>query len=73
MKRGFTPPFVRSAFAYRRKVLPGALRDAGIDRAAAEAACAAAGLDPARRLEQLDAPEMLALHAALPAAPGIPA
>ncbi len=55
--------WVRAVFAYRRKVLPGALRDAGITREQAEAACAAASIDPARRLESLSAPELLSLHA----------
>jgi len=63
--------FSRTVFAYRRKVLPGCLADAGWTRAAAHAACTVAGLDPARRLESLDAPELLALHAAL-AAPTAP-
>lgn len=56
----------RAVFAYRRKVLPRALMDLGHDRATAEGACAAAGIDPARRLESLDAPELTALHARLP-------
>ena len=68
--------FVRAAFAYRRKVLLGALRDAGCFagaataevRAAVDSACRTARLDPARRLEDLGADEMLALHAALTAA-----
>ena len=55
--------WVRAVFAYRRKVLPGALRDAGLTRDAVEAACARAGIDPARRLEGLDAAELLVLHA----------
>jgi 16S rRNA (adenine1518-N6/adenine1519-N6)-dimethyltransferase len=55
----------RTVFAARRKVLTRALRDAGSERDAAEAACQACGLDPARRLEQLDAPELLALFRAL--------
>ncbi len=55
--------WVRAVFAYRRKVLPGALRDAGITREHAETAIAAAGLDPARRLESLSAAELLLLYA----------
>ena len=54
----------RNVFAYRRKVLPGALRDGGMDRPRAEAACAAAGLDSQRRLEGLDEQELVALYAA---------
>lgn len=60
--------FCRAAFAYRRKVLPAALRDAGWTREQAQVACAACGLDPARRLEGLDAPELAALFAVLPPA-----
>lgn len=56
--------FVRRLFSARRKVLPGALRDTGMTRPAGEAACRACGLDPSRRVEQLDAPELLALFAA---------
>lgn len=59
----------RRVFSARRKVLPGALRDAGRDggmtRAAAEDACRACGLDVSRRLEQLDATELLVLYGAL--------
>lgn len=68
---GFTG-WVRAVFAYRRKVLPGALRDAGWTRDVAMAACASAGLDPARRLEGLGAAELLALHASLPEPPCAP-
>lgn len=64
--------FCRNAFAYRRKVLPAALRDAGWTREQATAACAACGIDPARRLEGLDAPELAALFAALPSSPERP-
>jgi 16S rRNA (adenine1518-N6/adenine1519-N6)-dimethyltransferase len=59
------PVWCRQLFAYRRKVLVRALRDAGVVRETAEAACAAVGLDPARRVENLDSPELIALHAAL--------
>ncbi|MBN8492953.1 MAG: hypothetical protein J0M00_16190, partial [Burkholderiales bacterium] len=62
---GFTT-WVRTVFAYRRKVLPRALMDTGLARDAAEAACRAAGLDPGRRLESLDAPELIALSTRLP-------
>lgn len=54
----------RAVFAYRRKVVPGALRDAGMTRERAEALCATVGIDPARRLEGLDAPELVALFSA---------
>ncbi len=63
------PAWCRRVFSARRKVLPRALRDAGSAKEAAEAACAACGLALDRRLEQLDAEELLALHAAL-GAPG---
>jgi 16S rRNA (adenine1518-N6/adenine1519-N6)-dimethyltransferase len=53
----------REVFAYRRKVIPGALRDAGLAREQGEAACAALGIDALRRLESLDAPELVALYA----------
>ena len=56
--------WVRRLFSARRKVLPGALRDAGMTRPHAEASCRAAGLDTARRVEQLASAELLALHAA---------
>jgi 16S rRNA (adenine1518-N6/adenine1519-N6)-dimethyltransferase len=58
----------RDVFAYRRKVLPGALRDAGLPRADAEAACGACGLDPLRRLEMLSPVELVALFQASAAA-----
>ncbi len=58
----------RKVFSARRKVLPGALRDAGLTRMDAEAACEACGLDQTRRLQDLDAPELLALFALLPPA-----
>ncbi|MFM2091739.1 MAG: hypothetical protein RLZZ127_2228 [Planctomycetota bacterium] len=58
------PMWCRQVFAYRRKVLVRALRDAGATRDGAERACAAAGLDPGRRIENLDSPELIALHAA---------
>lgn len=61
--------FCRNVFAYRRKVLPGCLADAGWTRDAAHAACAAVSIDPTRRLEGLSADELLALYAALPAVP----
>ncbi|MBA2481040.1 MAG: hypothetical protein H0V44_10270 [Planctomycetes bacterium] len=60
----------RSVFSARRKVLPGALRDAGMTRAAAEDACRSCGIDPARRLENLDASELLALFGAVLALAG---
>ncbi len=55
----------RAIFAYRRKVLARAVMDCGHQRAVAEAACAAAGLDAGRRLESLDAAELVTLHARL--------
>jgi 16S rRNA (adenine1518-N6/adenine1519-N6)-dimethyltransferase len=55
----------RTVFAARRKVLTRALRDSGVSRDLAAAACRACGLDPARRLENLDAAELVALCAAL--------
>ncbi|HYE05488.1 MAG TPA: 16S rRNA (adenine(1518)-N(6)/adenine(1519)-N(6))-dimethyltransferase RsmA [Planctomycetota bacterium] len=63
------PGWCRRVFAARRKVLPRALRDAGSAKDVAEAACAACGLALDRRLEQLGADELTALHAAL-GAPG---
>jgi len=54
----------RDVFAYRRKVLPGALRDAGLPRDAAERACRACGYDLQRRLEELSALELVALFIA---------
>lgn len=55
----------RAVFAARRKVVVRALRDHGVEREAAEAACRACGIAADRRLESLDAPELLALHRAL--------
>jgi 16S rRNA (adenine1518-N6/adenine1519-N6)-dimethyltransferase len=60
--------FIRTVFSWRRKVLPGALGDAGWPRPAAVAACRTAGLDPTRRIEQLAVADLRALHAALAAA-----
>lgn len=65
---GFTL-WCRSVFAYRRKVLPRALMDLGHSRDVAEAACAAVGLDAARRLESLAPAELTALHTRLPGIP----
>jgi 16S rRNA (adenine1518-N6/adenine1519-N6)-dimethyltransferase len=58
----------RTLFSFRRKVLPRALRDAGLERDAAQAALTAAGLDATRRVEELDASELRTLfaHAAGP-------
>ncbi len=64
LPRGF-PSWCRKVFSFRRKVLPRALRDAGLAKELADAACTVAGIDPTRRLEQLDSAEMLALHAAV--------
>jgi 16S rRNA (adenine1518-N6/adenine1519-N6)-dimethyltransferase len=55
----------RAVFSARRKVVVRALRDHGVERDAAEAACRACGIGAERRLESLDAPELLALHRAL--------
>jgi len=55
----------RAVFAARRKVVVRALRDHGVEREAAEAACRACGIAADRRLESLDAPELLALHCAI--------
>lgn len=55
----------RAVFAARRKVVVRALRDHGCERDAAEAACRACGIAADRRLESLDAPELLALHRAV--------
>ena len=55
----------RAVFSARRKVLTRALRDQGVERDAAAAACQACGLDLERRLESLDAPELVALFLAL--------
>ena len=54
---------VRAAFAYRRKTLVNSLANAGWrpDRAAVEAACRAAEVDPAARAESLPAAAFLAL------------
>lgn len=65
-KRTLPPGFgrwCRDVFAYRRKVLPGALRDAGLPRERAEAACRAGGFDLTRRLEDLSAAELVVLFA----------
>jgi 16S rRNA (adenine1518-N6/adenine1519-N6)-dimethyltransferase len=55
----------RAVFAARRKVLPRALRDAGLEREVADAAVASCALDPTRRLESLTPSELLALHAVI--------
>ncbi len=52
----------RLVFAARRKVLTRALRDQGMERDVAAAAVSACGLNSERRLESLDAPELLALY-----------
>jgi 16S rRNA (adenine1518-N6/adenine1519-N6)-dimethyltransferase len=59
---------VRAAFAYRRKTLVNSLVNAGWrpDRRAVEAACRAAGVDPAARAESLPPDAFLAL-ASVPA------
>ncbi len=55
----------RTVFSSRRKVVVRALRDHGVERDAAEAACRACGIATERRLESLDAPELVALHRAV--------
>ena len=55
----------RMVFTARRKVLTRALRDHGLERDAAEAAIQTCGLQADRRLESLDAPELLALYRAV--------
>jgi 16S rRNA (adenine1518-N6/adenine1519-N6)-dimethyltransferase len=60
----------RTVFSSRRKVVVRALRDHGIAREQAEAVCHACGIASERRLEQLDAPELVALHTALGAMTG---
>ena len=55
----------RTVFSSRRKVVVRALRDHGVERDAAEAACRACGIASERRLESLDAPELVALHRAV--------
>jgi 16S rRNA (adenine1518-N6/adenine1519-N6)-dimethyltransferase len=52
----------RAVFSSRRKVVVRALRDHGVERDAAEEACRACGIAADRRLENLDAAELLALH-----------
>ena len=63
-----TPPgfgaWCRSLFAYRRKVLPRALQDAGLAKDQALDACSAAGLDPSERVERLAVGELVALYRA---------
>jgi len=55
----------RTMFSARRKVLVRALRDAGHEREPAEGACQACGLDTSRRVEGLDASELVALYRTL--------
>jgi 16S rRNA (adenine1518-N6/adenine1519-N6)-dimethyltransferase len=62
----------RAVFAARRKVVVRALRDHGCERDAAEAACQSCGIATDRRLESLDAPELLALHRAVGAHARLP-
>lgn len=69
-------PVVRAAFGRRRKTLRNALAGdphLGLTRAQAEAALAAAGLDPGRRGETLSLEEFARLARAAAAAPGTPA
>jgi len=63
--------FVSDVFRHRRKQLRSALgHEAGIDRARAEAALAAAGIEPRRRPEELSLEEWTALASALNVARG---
>ncbi len=55
----------RTLFAYRRKVLPRALRDSGASLEEATVALTTAGLDPTRRVEQLTVSELVRLQAAV--------
>lgn len=63
---------IHAAFAHRRKTLVKNLQYAGTERAAAEAAVAAVGLDPRVRAEQLGLPEFGRLAARLSLAAGVP-
>lgn len=56
--------WARQVFAYRRKVLPRALRDLGHTREEAQAILTHTSLDGTRRLEQLRHDELLAVHQA---------
>jgi 16S rRNA (adenine1518-N6/adenine1519-N6)-dimethyltransferase len=63
--------FVSDVFRHRRKQLRSALgHEAGIDRARADAALAAAGIEPRRRPEELSVQEWTALASALNVARG---
>jgi 16S rRNA (adenine1518-N6/adenine1519-N6)-dimethyltransferase len=55
----------RQLFTVRRKVLTRALRDINVEREQAQAAIAACGFSDQRRVEMLDAPELVALYRAL--------
>ena len=58
-------------FRHRRKQLRSALgHEAGVDRKKADAALAAAGIDPKRRPEELELSEWVALATALGAPRG---
>ena len=52
LKPGFSG-WIRGLFAFRRKVIPRALRDTGLDRDKALAICASLGLDAGQRVEEL--------------------
>ena len=56
---------VQAAFAHRRKTLPNSLTLTGFDRARADAAVTAVGIDPAARAETLAPETFLALAEAL--------
>ncbi|MNY72429.1 Ribosomal RNA small subunit methyltransferase A [compost metagenome] len=56
---------VRGAFGLRRKTLSNALKGAGFEQAALDAAFAATGIDPTRRGETLSLEELAALARAL--------
>ncbi len=63
---GFSP-WIRGLFAFRRKVIPRALRDTGIHRDKALAVCASLGLDAGQRVEELAVSDLQALFHAVQA------
>jgi 16S rRNA (adenine1518-N6/adenine1519-N6)-dimethyltransferase len=65
-------PFVRKAFAQKRKTLANNLRAAGISPAAAAAAMAQAGIDPHTRAEALPIEAFAALWRSLRTEPNAP-
>jgi 16S rRNA (adenine1518-N6/adenine1519-N6)-dimethyltransferase len=67
VEEGSFPPFVRKAFAQKRKTLANNLRAAGIAPEAAAAAMARAGIDPKARAEALPIEALAALWRGLEA------